>query len=160
MKLDSSIFVIGGETKMFGSLDGLEKYGKNRVITTPISEEATTGLILGAALSEISIQVHIRVDFMLLAVNQIINMISSATFGSDGKMKCPLLIRAVVGRGWGQGYQHSKSLHGLFSQIPGIKIIMPTTPNDAKGMIKNAIKSDSPVISLSIDGYTGKRRSL
>ena len=150
MKLDRSIFVIGGETKMFGSLNGLEdKYGKNRIITTPISEEATTGLILGAALSGMRpIQVHIRVDFMLLAVNQIINMISSATFGSNGKLKCPLLIRAVVGRGWGQGYQHSKSLHGLFSQIPGLRIIMPTTPSDAKGMIKNAIKNDSPVISF------------
>lgn len=150
MKLDRSIFVIGGETKMFGSLDGLEdKYGKSRIITTPISEEATTGLILGAALSGMRpIQVHIRVDFMLLAVNQIINMISSATFGSNGKLKCPLLIRAVIGRGWGQGYQHSKSLHGLFSQIPGLRIIMPTTPSDAKGMIKNAIKNDSPVISF------------
>lgn len=150
MKLDRSIFVIGGETKMFGSLNGLEdKYGKSRIITTPISEEATTGLILGAALSGMRpIQVHIRVDFMLLAVNQIINMISSATFGSNGKLKCPLLIRAVVGRGWGQGYQHSKSLHGLFSQIPGLRIIMPTTPSDAKGMIKNAIKNDSPVISF------------
>ena len=150
MKENKTVFVIGGETKMFGSLDGLEKkYGANRVLTTPISEEATTGLVLGAALSGMRpIQVHIRVDFMLLAVNQIINMISSATFGSDGKAKCPLLIRSVVGRGWGQGYQHSKSLHGLFSQIPGLKIIMPSTPSDAKGMIKQAIKNDSPVISF------------
>jgi len=92
MKLDRSIFVIGGETKMFGSLNGLEdKYGKSRIITTPISEEATTGLILGAALSGMRpIQVHIRVDFMLLAVNQIINMISSATFGSNGNVLCLL----------------------------------------------------------------------
>ena len=120
MKADKSVFIIGGETKMFGSLNFLEeKYGKNRVMTTPISEEATTGLILGAALAGMRpIQVHIRVDFMLLAVNQIINMISSAIFGSNGSIRCPLLIRAVVGRGWGQGYQHSKSLHGLFAQIP------------------------------------------
>ncbi len=150
MKADKSVFIIGGETKMFGSLNFLEeKYGKNRVMTTPISEEATTGLILGAALAGMRpIQVHIRVDFMLLAVNQIINMISSAFFGSNGSIRCPLLIRAVVGRGWGQGYQHSKSLHGLFAQIPGLKIIMPTTPNDAKGMLKRAIKDNSPVISF------------
>lgn len=150
MKEDKSVFVIGGETKMFGSLDQLEhKFGKNRVITTPISEDATTGLVLGAALADMRpIQVHIRVDFMLLAVNQIINMISSTTFGSNGKSKCPILIRAVVGRGWGQGYQHSKSLHGLFAQIPGLKVIMPTTPNDAKGMIKRAIKDDCPIISF------------
>ena len=150
MALDKSVFVIGGETKMFGSLAGLEeKYGVERVITTPISEDATTGLVLGAALSGLRpIQVHIRVDFLLLAVNQVINMISTATFASDGKVKCPILIRAVVGRGWGQGYQHSKSLHGLFAQIPGLKLIMPTTPNDAKGMIKQAIKINSPVICL------------
>ena len=148
MEADNSVFVIGGETKMFGSLAGLEeKYGSERVITTPISEDATTGLVLGAALAGLRpIQVHIRVDFLLLAVNQIINMIATATFGSDGKAKCPIVIRAVVGRGWGQGYQHSKALHGLFAQIPGLKVIMPTTPNDAKGMVKQAIRSNSPVI--------------
>lgn len=148
MEADQTVFVIGGETKMFGSLAGLqEKFGVDRVITTPISEDATTGLALGAALAGLRpIQVHIRVDFLLLAVNQIINMISPATFGSNGKAKCPIVIRAVVGRGWGQGYQHSKSLHGLFAQIPGLKVIMPTTPNDAKGMIKEAIRSDCPVI--------------
>mgnify|MGYP001196471579 CR=1 FL=1 len=150
MENDPTVFVIGGETKMFGSLDGIEdKFGKSRVITTPISEEATTGLVLGAAMTGLRpIQVHIRVDFMLLAVNQIINMISTAIYNSNGNLKVPLLIRAVVGRGWGQGYQHSKSLHGLFAQIPGLKVIMPTSPKDAKGMIKSAIRFDGPVICI------------
>jgi pyruvate/2-oxoglutarate/acetoin dehydrogenase E1 component len=150
MENDPTVFVIGGETKMFGSLNGIEdKFGKTRVITTPISEDATTGLVLGAAMTGLRpIQVHIRVDFMLLAVNQIINMISTAIYNSNGNLKVPLLIRAVVGRGWGQGFQHSKSLHGLFAQIPGLKVIMPTSPKDAKGMIKKAIRFDGPVICI------------
>ena len=150
MENDPTVFVIGGETKMFGSLNGIEdKFGKSRVITTPISEDATTGLVLGAAMTGLRpIQVHIRVDFMLLAVNQIINKISSALYSSNGNLKAPLLIRAVVGRGWGQGFQHSKSLHGLFAQIPGLKVIMPTSPKDAKGMIKSAIRFDGPVICI------------
>ena len=150
MENDSTVFVIGGETKMFGSLNGIkDKFGKSRVITTPISEDATTGLILGAAMTGLRpIQVHIRVDFMLLAVNQIINMISTAKYNSNGNLKVPILIRAVVGRGWGQGFQHSKSLHGLFAQIPGLKVIMPTSPKDVKGMIKKAIRSDGPVICI------------
>ena len=148
MEINENIFVIGGETKMFGSLEGLnDKFGDNRIITTPISEEATTGMVLGAALAGMRpIQVHIRVDFMLLSVNQIVNMISNAVFSSAGKQKVPLVIRAVVGRGWGQGYQHSKSLHGMFSQIPGLDVIMPTTPYDVKGMLKAAIRSEGPVI--------------
>ena len=148
MEINENVFVIGGETKMFGSLNGLyDKFGNDRVITTPISEEATTGMVLGAALTGMRpIQVHIRVDFMLLAVNQIVNMISNAVFSSAGRQKVPLVIRAVVGRGWGQGYQHSKSLHGMFAQIPGLDVIMPTTPYDVKGMLKSAIRSDNPVI--------------
>lgn len=150
MELDSSIFIIGGETKMFGSLEGLDKkYGKSRVITTPISEEATTGLVLGAAMTGMRpIQVHIRVDFMMLAINQIVNMISAASYSASEKINVPILIRAVVGRGWGQGHQHSKSLHGLFAQIPGLRVIMPTTPKDAKGMIKEAIRYNGPTISI------------
>lgn len=150
MESDPSVFVIGGETKMFGSLAGLEdKFGNSRVITTPISEDATTGLVLGAAMTGLRpIQVHIRVDFMLLAINQIVNMISTQSYNSNGRQEVPLLIRAVVGRGWGQGYQHSKSLHGLFAQIPGLKVIMPTSPKDAKGMIRSAIRFNGPVISL------------
>ena len=113
---DDSIFIIGGETKMFGSLEGLENtFSSQRVITTPISEDATTGLVLGAALSGLRpIQVHIRVDFLMLAVNQIINMISSAGFASAGSQRVPIVIRAVVGRGWGQGFQHSKSLFMVY----------------------------------------------
>src|SRR3989344_3534899 len=150
MERDSRVFVYGIENKVFGSLNGIaERFGQERCFVTPLSEEAMTGFGLGAALNGLRpIHTHIRVDFFLLAMNQLINMISSYHYGSSGKLKVPLVIRAVVGRGWGQGYQHSKSLHGLFAHIPGLKVIMPTTPYDAKGMLTAAIRDDNPVICI------------
>lgn len=150
MERDSNIFVYGIENKVFGSLKGLtERFGQERCFTTPLSEEAMTGFGLGAALNGMRpIHTHIRIDFFLLAMNQLINMISSYHYGVSGKLGVPLVIRAVVGRGWGQGFQHSKSLQGLFAQIPGLKVIMPTTPYDAKGLLISAIRDDNPVISI------------
>lgn len=150
MERDSSVFVYGVENKIFGSLNGLaERFGRERCFITPLSEEAMTGFGLGAALNGMRpIHTHIRIDFFLLAMNQLINMISSYHYGVSGKLKVPLVIRAVVGRSWGQGFQHSKSLHGLFAHIPGLKIIMPTTPYDAKGLLISAIRDDNPVISI------------
>lgn len=150
MERNSDIFVYGIETKMFGSLKGLEgRFGKSRFFATPLSEESMTGFGLGAAVAGMRpIHNHIRVDFFLLAMNQLINMISSYHYGTAGKVKVPLVIRAVIGRGWGQGYQHSKSLHSLFAHIPGLKVIMPTTPYDAKGLLIAAIRDDNPVIMI------------
>ncbi len=150
MQRDRNVFVYGIENKVFGSLAGLaERFGRDRCFVTPLSEDAMTGFGLGAALNGMRpIHVHIRVDFFLLAMNQLINMIASYHYGTAGQLKVPLVIRAVVGRGWGQGFQHSKSLHGLFAQIPGLKVIMPTTPYDAKGLMTAAIREDNPVISL------------
>jgi len=150
MERDASVFVYGIETKVFGSLKGLEeRFGKERFFITPLSEEAATGFGLGAAVNGTRpIHVHIRVDFFLLAMNQLMNMIANAHYASAGKLKAPLLIRAVIGRGWGQGFQHSKSLHAMFAHIPGLKVIMPTTPYDAKGMMIAAIRDNNPVISI------------
>lgn len=150
MKRDRKVFVYGIESKMFGSNKGLaETFGKERCFATPLSEEAMTGFGLGAALNGMRpVHTHIRVDFFLLAMNQLINMISSYHYGSSGQLNVPLVIRAVVGRGWGQGFQHSKSLHSLFAHIPGLKVIMPTTPYDAKGLLTAAIRDNNPVISI------------
>jgi pyruvate/2-oxoglutarate/acetoin dehydrogenase E1 component len=150
MESDSSVIVYGVENKVFGSLDGLEeKFGPDRFFITPISEESMTGFGFGAAINGMRpIHTHIRVDFLILALNQIINMISSYRYGSNGKRSVPLLIRAVIGRGWGQGYQHSKSLQSIFAHIPGLKVIMPSTPYDAKGMTIAAIRDNGPVIML------------
>jgi len=108
-----------------------------------------TGFGLGAAINGMRpIHIHIRVDFLLLAMNQIANMVSCYRYSSGGTLKVPMVIRAVVGRGWGQGCQHSKSMHSVFAHIPGLKVIMPTTPYDAKGMLISAIRDNNPVICI------------
>lgn len=154
MERDSSIFTYGIDVadhkRIFGSTTGLlEKFGPKRVFSTPLSEEALLGFGLGAAISGLRpINVHIRVDFLLLAINQLANMVASYHYGSDGKLQVPLVIRAIIGKGWGQSYQHSKSLQSLFAHIPGLKVVMPTTPADAKGLLISAIRDNNPVVVL------------
>ena len=150
MKINKDIVVYGLEDKVFGSLKNLEKkFGTKRFFHTPLSEDMLTGMSLGLALSgKVAVFNHIRVDFLLLGMNQLINMISSYNFSTNGNQKLPILIRAVIGRGWGQGYQHSKSLQSIFAHIPGLKVIMPSTPYDAKGMIVSALTGNNPVICL------------
>jgi len=152
MERDSSIFVYGvgvpDHKKIFGSTANiLEKFGPERCFDTPIAEDSMTGLGIGAAINGLRpIHIHIRVDFLLLAMNQIANLMSSLCFGSGGKISVPLVVRVVVGRGWGQGYQHSKSMHSTFAHIPGIKVVCPTTPADAKGLMITAIRDNNPVL--------------
>ncbi|MDO8486247.1 MAG: transketolase C-terminal domain-containing protein [Candidatus Staskawiczbacteria bacterium] len=153
MERDSNVFVYGLDVtdhkRIFGSTKGLEKFGEKRFFGTPLSEEAMTGVGLGAAINGLRpVHNHIRVDFMLLAMNQITNMVATARFGSSGKLKVPLVIRAVIGRGWGQGFQHSKSLQSIFAHIPGLKVVMPSSPYDVKGLLISAIRDDNPVIFL------------
>jgi pyruvate/2-oxoglutarate/acetoin dehydrogenase E1 component len=154
MSEDPRVFVFGLDVPdfkaIFGSTKGLlEKFGPKRVFGTPLSEDAMTGMALGAALTGLRpIHVHIRVDFLLLGMNQIANMISTMRYMSGGKLKVPLVIRAVVGRGWGQGPQHSKTLHSFFAHIPGLKVIMPSSAQDAYSMLRSAIADDNPVICI------------
>lgn len=154
MSEDPKVFVFGLDVPdfkaIFGSTKGLlEKFGPKRVFGTPLSEDAMTGVALGAALTGLRpVHVHIRVDFLLLGLNQIANMISTMRYMSGGKLKVPLVIRAVVGRGWGQGPQHSKTLHSFFAHIPGIKVIMPSSAQDAYSMLRSAIADDNPVICI------------
>lgn len=154
MGIDKSVFIYGIDVadhkRIFGSTVGLlEEFGPDRVFSTPLSEESLLGFGLGASINGLKpINVHIRLDFLLLAMNQLVNMVSSYRYGSDGKYKIPLVIRAVIGKGWGQAYQHSKSLQSIFAHIPGLKVIMPTTPIDAKGLLKSAIRDNNPVVFL------------
>lgn len=154
MEQDPAVFVFGLDVPdhkgIFGSTTGLaERFGARRCFGTPLSEEAMTGVALGAALSGLRpVHVHIRADFMLLAMNQIVNMISNLRYLSGGKVRIPLVIRAVIGRGWGQSAQHSKSLHGVFGHFPGLKVVLPTTPQDAYGLLRSAIREDNPVLFL------------
>lgn len=152
MERDSNIFIYGigvpDHKAIFGSTTGLqEKFGESRVFDTPIAEDSMTGFGLGAAINGLRpIHIHIRIDFMLLAFNQLINMISSYTYSSHGKLNVPMVIRGIIGRGWGQGFQHSKTMHSVFAHVPGLKIVLPTTAYDAKGLIISAIRDDNPVI--------------
>lgn len=154
MERDERVFVFGLDVddhkRIYGSTASLvEKFGPERCFGTPISEDAMTGMALGAALSGLRpVHVHIRVDFLLLAINQIANMITTAKYMSGGDLEVPLVIRAVVGRGWGQSAQHSKSLQSVFAHLPGLKVVMPTTPADAKGLLAAAIRDDGPVVVL------------
>lgn len=154
MERDPNVFVYGlgvpDHKRIFGSTAGLlEKFGPERCFDTPLCEDTMVGFGLGAAINGMRpIHVHIRVDFLLLAMNELVNMVSAYTYSTCGKIKVPLVIRAVVGRGWGQGFQHSKSLHSYFAHIPGLKVVLPTTPRDAKGLLISAIRDDNPVIFI------------
>ena len=135
---------------IFGTTSGLlEKFGPERVFDTPISEDAMTGFGVGAAMNGLRpVYHHIRVDFLLLAMNQLANIASTVSYGSGGKLKAPFVVRAIIGRGWGQGFQHSKSMQSVFAHIPGLKVVMPTTAYDAKGLLISAIRDGNPVLIL------------
>jgi acetoin:2,6-dichlorophenolindophenol oxidoreductase subunit beta len=154
MDRDPRVFTYGIDVadhkRIFGSTSGLlEKFGPERCFSTPLCEDTLVGFGLGAAINGMRpINVHMRVDFLLLAMNQLANMVSSYRYGSGGKLKVPFVIRAIIGRGWGQSYQHSKSLQSVFAHIPGLKVVMPTTPRDAKGLLLSAIRDDNPVIVI------------
>lgn len=154
MERNPNVFVYGigvpDHKKVFGTTAGLvERFGKERCFDTPLCEDSMTGFGLGAAINGLRpIHIHIRVDFLLLAMNQLSNMVSNYRYVTGGKLKVPLVIRAIIGRGWGQGSQHSKSMQSVFAHIPGLKVIMPTTPRDAKGLLISAIRDDNPVIVI------------
>ena len=135
---------------IFGSTLGLQqKYGAQRVFDIPLSENAITGVALGAAITGMRpILTHQRVDFALVAMEQLVNQVAKWHYMFGGSMRAPLVIRMVVGRGWGQGPQHSQSLQALFAHIPGLKVVMPTTPRDAKGLLFAAVEDNNPVVLL------------
>jgi pyruvate dehydrogenase E1 component beta subunit len=154
MERDKTVFIYGigvpDHKKIFGTTANLvEKFGKERCFDTPLSEDSLTGMALGAAINGMRpILVHMRVDFSLLAMNQLINQISSFRYVSNGEFKVPIVIRNIIGRGWGQGSQHTKTMQSIFAHIPGLKVVMPTTVEDAKGLTAAAIRDDNPVMLL------------
>jgi acetoin:2,6-dichlorophenolindophenol oxidoreductase subunit beta len=133
---------------IFGTTKGLNKiFGNKRVLEIPTSENAATGIAIGAATQGLKlILTHQRVEFSLLTMEQIVNQASKFYFLSNGKYKISLVIRVIIGKGWGQGPQHAQSLETLFSHIPGLKVVSPSNAKDAKGMLNSAINSNHPVI--------------
>jgi pyruvate dehydrogenase E1 component beta subunit len=154
MSIDDRVVVIGEGVPdpkgIFGSTVGLqERFGKNRVFDMPLIENAATGICVGAAMSGLRpILTHQRIDFALLSMDQIVNVAAKISYMFNGQLSAPLVIRAIIGRGWGQGPQHSQSLQAMFSHVPGLRVVMPATPVDAKGMMLSAIWDDSPVLFL------------
>jgi len=151
---DPSVYIMGlGVTDpkgVFGTTVGLEKkHGSERVMDMPVAENGMTGIAIGSALVGMRpIMTHQRIDFMLLALDQIINNAAKWHYMFGGKKKIPLVIRLIIGKGWGQGPQHSQSLQALFAHIAGLKVVMPATAYDAKGLMIAAVEDDNPVIFI------------
>lgn len=154
MEADPSVFLLGQGVDDPGAMFGITKgfkelYGPLRVFDTPLSEEGMTGICNGAALSGMRpIHFHNRPDFLLLAFNQIVNHGSKIHWMDNGQNSIPLVIWSAIGRGWGSGPQHSQAIQGLLLSVPGIKIVMPSTPYDAKGLMISAIEDNNPVIII------------
>jgi pyruvate dehydrogenase E1 component beta subunit len=152
MARDPSVLVMGQGIDdfkgMYGTTRGLgERFGAERVFDTPLAEDGMTGVAIGLALAGMRpIHTHIRMDFVLLAMNQLVNIAAKARYMYGGGVSVPLVVRGVIGRSWGQGAQHSQGLHSLFAHIPGLRVVAPTTPYDAKGCLIQSIRDDNPVI--------------
>jgi pyruvate dehydrogenase E1 component beta subunit len=152
MEADPSVFVFGLDVDdhkaIQGSTRGLvDRFGPERVFGTPLSEDAMTGVAIGAAMAGMRpIHVHIRMDFLMLCMNQLINIAAKAHYMYGGAVRVPLVIRAMIGKSWGQGAQHSQGLHAMFMHVPGLKVVAPSNAHDAKGCLIAAIRDPNPVI--------------
>ena len=136
--------------RIFGTTSGLkEAFGEDRVFDTPTSENALTGIAIGSAIAGYNaLLTHQRLDFSLLSFDQIINGAAKWYFMFGGQNNVQITIRLIVGRGWGQGPTHSQSLQSLFAHIPGLKVVMPSTPFDAKGLLIESIEDKNPIIFI------------
>jgi pyruvate/2-oxoglutarate/acetoin dehydrogenase E1 component len=154
MEIDESVICYGlGVTDpktVFGTTANLEKrFGSKRVFDMPTSENAMTGVAIGAALNGVkSVMTHQRIDFFLLAMDQLINSAAKWHYMFGSQNSIPITIRLIIGRGWGQGPTHSQNLQAWFAHIPGLKVVMPTTPGDAKGLLISSILDPNPVVFL------------
>ncbi len=154
MERDPSLMLIGEDIGRYGGIFGvtkglLEEFGPERVRSTPISESAIIGSALGAAMTGLRTVAEIMyIDFTTCAMDQIVNQVAKMRYMSGGKIKVPIVIRTQGGGGRGNAAQHSQSLEALFFHIPGLKIVMPSTPYDARGLLKTAIRDDNPVMFI------------
>jgi pyruvate/2-oxoglutarate/acetoin dehydrogenase E1 component len=152
MRRDPSVFVMGEDVAEAGTpfkvLKGLvDEFGPERVMDTPISEAGFTGIGLGAAMTGMRPVVDLMFgDFLFLALDQIANQAAKVHYMSGGKLRAPIVIRTTLGASRRSAAQHSQSLHAIVSHIPGLKVALPATPYDAKGLMKTAIRDDNPVV--------------
>jgi pyruvate/2-oxoglutarate/acetoin dehydrogenase E1 component len=152
MRRDSRVFILGEDVAEAGTpfkvLSGLvEEFGTKRVVDTPISEAGFTGIAVGAAMTGLRPVVDIMFgDFVTLTMDQMANQAAKVHYMSGGKWRVPMVMRTTLGAARRSAAQHSQSLHAWFSHVPGLKVVLPSTPYDAKGLLKTAIRDENPVI--------------
>jgi pyruvate dehydrogenase E1 component beta subunit len=152
MRRDSRVFIMGEDVAEAGTafkvLSGLvDEFGRDRVLDTPISEAGFTGIAVGAAMTGMRPVVDIMFgDFIGLTMDQMVNQAAKVHYMSGGKWKVPMVMRATLGATRRSAAQHSQSLHAWFCHVPGLKVVLPSTPYDAKGLLKTAIRDENPVV--------------
>lgn len=152
LELDPNVFVFGQGVDVpdgvLGTTGGLtQEFGEFRCYDTPCSESAMTGVAIGAALRGMRpVLVHQRADFLPYAMDAMANWAAVWRYKSDGRSQVPFVVRAIVGKGWGQGPQHYKSYHSWISHVPGVRVALPATPHDAKGLLLDAIFGNDPTV--------------
>ena len=154
MERDDSVIVLGEDVGAYGGIFGsttglLDRFGPERVMDTPISETAFIGLGIGAAVEGMRPIVELMfVDFFGVCMDQIYNHMAKIHFESGGNVKVPMVLMTAVGGGYSDGAQHSQCLWGMFAHLPGMKVVVPSNPADAKGLMTAAIRDDNPVIYM------------
>lgn len=157
MRRDSSVYVFGEDVALGGPFgvtkDLAAEFGVNRIVNTPISEGTVMGLAIGAATAGLRPVVEIMfIDFITLAMDQLVNHAAKLHYMSGGQLKIPLTVRVQCGISGAMGAHHSQSLESWLAHVPGLKVIMPSNPGDAKGMLKSAIREDNPVVFIEHRG--------
>jgi pyruvate/2-oxoglutarate/acetoin dehydrogenase E1 component len=152
MQRDKQVFLMGEDIGSFGGSFGvtrglLDEFGEGRIRDTPISEAAIVGTAIGAALLGMRPVAEIQFsDFLTIAMDQLVNQAAKIRYQFGGKASVPMVVRAPTGAGLGMAAQHSQSLYGWFIQVPGLLVVMPSSPKDAKGLLISAIRNDNPVL--------------
>jgi pyruvate dehydrogenase E1 component beta subunit len=161
MERDPRVFVMGEDIGTYGGIFGateglLARFGPERVMDTPISETAFIGAAVGAAVSGMRpIAELMFVDFFGVCMDQIYNHMAKIHYESGGNVKVPVVVTTAIGGGYGDGAQHSQTLYGMFAHLPGMKVVVPSTPYDAKGLMTAAIRDDNPVLYMFHKGIMG-----
>src|SRR5208283_4510585 len=152
LESDERVFLMGEGIDdpggVFGTTQGLaDRFGKERVMDIPIAENGLTGVAIGAAVAGMRpVFIHMRMDFLPMCMDQIINHAAKWNYMTGGAVNVPLVIRSIIGRGWGSAAQHSQALHALFVHIPGLKVVAPSTPYDAKGLLISSVEDGNPIM--------------
>jgi acetoin:2,6-dichlorophenolindophenol oxidoreductase subunit beta len=161
MERDKTVFVMGEDVGVYGGIFGateglLAKFGPERIMDTPISETGFIGAATGAALSGMRPIVELMfVDFFGVCMDQIYNHMAKIHYESGGNLNVPVVLTMAIGGGYSDGAQHSQTLYGTFAHLPGMKIVVPSTPYDAKGLMISAIRDDNPVLYMFHKGVMG-----